>query len=113
MRRNGFTLLEMVVVVVLSALLASVALMSLRSPHAAAEQCREIDAFIAFEHTCRTLARRSGQLHELQFDLPDNVIECVDMDGSLAKTLTVRSRVLLAEVLVLDETAADRAPRQL
>lgn len=104
MRRCGFTLIELVVVITLSSIMAVVAMVALLRPHAAAQQRHEVDAFIEFERACRTLATVSRTIHELQFDRQANEIRCIDQRGRLDKTLAMSHGVELREVVAIPST---------
>ena len=104
MRRAGFTLIELVVVVTLSSIMAAVAMVALLRPHAAAQQRREVDTFIEFERTCRTLATVSRTIHELQFDHQANEIRCIDQGGRLRQALVIGHGVEVHAVIAIPPT---------
>ncbi len=105
--RRAYTLIELAVVITLSTLLTSIAVVSLVSPHKAARKQREAEAFIHFERVCRTAARRDRETYQMQFDLGRNVVECTRGNGEHFKTISIRGGIDIRAVRVRDRVLVD------
>jgi len=85
-RRRGVTLLELVAVVLIIGIVASVSAVGFRRSLGNARKRQAVEAFLFFDQQCRTLADRSNREVRLRYHADDQTLQR-DSSGSLRSTM--------------------------
>lgn len=106
-RRAGFTLVELMVVLLVTAILAGGVWLSLAGPERAARMDDAIGQIEHYDGQARTWARQSGRALRLVADVGLNRVECVNADGHPEqRALELPPSVRLTKVMLADGSAA-------